>query len=138
MPTTTKKATRKPAAKKAAPAKPEAAPAPSTRKDLLARMNELGYAGPASYTATVLRDVVLPWLEAGSPEGDESIPTGVRFAVHPHLRPAPKAGNGEARAVVRELRMAASAALTSTGDDLAERLNEVDGLAARLREVLAS
>lgn len=133
MPTTTRK---KPAAKKAAPA-PAAPAKPMTRTELLAALAERGYSGPVSFTATTLRDV-LAWLEAGAPEADESIPNGARFAVHPHLRPAPKAGNGEARAVVRDLRRAASAALTATGDDLAEALNEVDGLAARLREVMAS
>lgn len=58
---------------------------------MLTRMAELGYNGPTSYTATVLRESVLPWLEAGAPEGDESIPAGVMQAMHPHLRPAPKA-----------------------------------------------
>ncbi|MFJ9317234.1 hypothetical protein ACIRN4_23810 [Pimelobacter simplex] len=92
-------AVRRPAAKqtapaKKAPAKPKATEAPAskplTRTELLARMEELGYTGPTSFTATVLRDVV-EWMEAGSPEGNESIPLGVMFTIHPHLKPQPKA-----------------------------------------------
>lgn len=107
--------TRKPAAastKKAAPAKPKAtakateaaAPAkPMTRTELLAALAERKYTGPVSFTAMTLREVVA-WLDAGANPGDESIPNGVRFAVHPDLRPTPKAkakriGKGYAQAL---------------------------------------
>jgi hypothetical protein len=136
--TASKTRTRKPAApKKAATAKPAPvkaeAPKRSTRKDLLARMVELGYTGPTSYTATVLRDVV-EWLEAGAPQGNEGIPSGVLYAVHPDLRPAGK-GNGEVARLVRDLRRAASDVLKA--EDPTEALNVVDGLSAQLREALA-
>ena len=81
---------------------------------------------------------MLPWLEAGAPEGDGSIPAGVLHTVHPHLKPQPKSGNAEARTIARDLRAAVTTAVRAEGDDLTEALNEVDGLAARLREVLAS
>lgn len=60
-----------------------------TRKDLLDSLTERGYAGPTSFTATVLRRV-LDWLRAGSPTDQiDGIPTGVLYAVHPDLRPQP-------------------------------------------------
>lgn len=84
--------TRKPAAKKTAPAKAKATEAPAkpmTRTELLAALAERKYTGPLSFTAATLREVVA-WLDAGANPGDESIPNGVRYAVHPDLRPTPK------------------------------------------------
>lgn len=76
------------ASKKPTPA-PAAEPtkAPS-RSELLATLNDSGYAGPTSFTVTVLREVAA-WVEAGSPR-DGKVPTGVLFSVHPDLKPAPK------------------------------------------------
>lgn len=60
-----------------------------TRKDLLDSLVERGYAGPTSFTASVLRRV-LDWVRAGSPiDQADGIPTGVLYAVHPDLRPQP-------------------------------------------------
>lgn len=67
--------------------KAEAPAKAKTRTELLAALAERKYTGPLSFTATTLRDV-LTWLDAGANAGDESIPNGVRFAVHPDLRPA--------------------------------------------------
>jgi hypothetical protein len=71
----------------ATPAQPAKAP---SRKDLLARLEAKGYAGPTSFTATVLREVVA-WVEAGSPKDKGDVPTGALHAVYPELKPAPKA-----------------------------------------------
>ena len=95
MTTTTKNATsRKPAEKKAATPAPVAeAPKKATRADLLARLDHHKYAGPRSYTATVLSGIV-EWLDAKAPKDEAAgIPDGVLFSVHPDLRPAtaPKA-----------------------------------------------
>ncbi|WP_186315163.1 hypothetical protein [Curtobacterium sp. BH-2-1-1] len=58
-----------------------------TRKDVLALLSERGYAGPTSFTVTVLRRV-LDWVRAGGPADQaDGIPAGVLFAVHPDLRP---------------------------------------------------
>jgi hypothetical protein len=60
-----------------------------TRKDLLDSLRERGYAGPTSFTATVLRRV-LDWVRAGSPKDQaDGIPNGALFAVYPDLRPQP-------------------------------------------------
>ncbi|OAN29123.1 hypothetical protein A4X17_05985 [Plantibacter sp. H53] len=67
----------------------EPAKAPS-RKDLLLTLEGAGYTGPTSFTASTLRDVVA-WIEAGTPKDSPTIPTGVMHAVHPELKPAPKA-----------------------------------------------
>lgn len=74
--------------KKTTTATPEPTKAPS-RKDLLARLEAKGYSGPTSFTATVLREVVA-WVEAGSTKDTGEVPSGVRFAVYPDLKPAPK------------------------------------------------
>lgn len=91
--TTTKKApARKPAAAKKATAKPAPAPAPKdqplTRKALLDRLSELGYTGPTSYLASVLRDDLLPWVAAGCPKDAANVPAGAMAHVHPTERPA--------------------------------------------------
>jgi len=90
MTTTAKKSTtHNPAAsvsaKKAAPAKAEA---PMNRKAILARLEELGYTGPTSYLASVLRDDLLPWVAAGSPKDAANIPAGAMAHAHPTERPA--------------------------------------------------
>ncbi len=82
MPTTTKK----PATKKAAPVKHE----PMKRADAVAALRAEGYAGPVSYSVPALNDMLL-WLRAGAPEGDGSVPIGAMHAMHPHLKPQPKA-----------------------------------------------
>ena len=93
--TTAEKATsRKPAEKKAATPAPVAeAPKKETRADLLARLDHHKYAGPRSYTATVLSGIV-EWLDAKAPKDKiDGVPSGVVYAVHPEMRPvaAPKA-----------------------------------------------
>ncbi|MCO7238772.1 recombinase family protein [Aeromicrobium sp. CnD17-E] len=99
-------------------------------------LDKHSYTGPRSFTAGVLASVV-EWLDAKAPRDQvDGVSNGVVFAVYPDLRPAPKTGNGEARKVARELRKAASFALVASPDDLPVALNEVDGLAARLREVM--
>lgn len=124
------------AAKRAAAPKPEpepvqAQPQPLTRAAAVALLKEKGYAGPVSYDMGTLRGIV-EWVAAGSPK-DGPVPVGALHAVHPDLKPQPKSGNGEVRAVVRDLRRAASAVLVA--EDPTAALNDVDGLAARLREL---
>ncbi len=110
---------------------------PATGADLLAMLDKHSYTGPRSFIAGVLAPVV-EWLDAKAPRDQvDGLSNGVVFAVHPDLRPAPKTGNGEARKVARELRKAASFALVASPDDFPVALNEVDGLAVRLREVMA-
>jgi hypothetical protein len=77
-------------AKKTARAKKIAEPVkPATRADLLTLLNKHGYTGPRSYTATTLSAVV-EWLDAKAPKDQVAdLPSGVVFAVHPDLRPAP-------------------------------------------------
>lgn len=82
---------RKPAAKptaKKAPAKQKDTVAPSPkdgqhRGALLEELKAAGWTGPTSYTATMLRETVLPWVKAGCPEGNESIPAGAMNHAHP-------------------------------------------------------
>ncbi|MCH1867058.1 hypothetical protein [Nocardioides sp. CFH 31398] len=136
MTATAKKATTRKTAKKVEPTPAPAPAKPATRSALLDRLKELGYTGPTSFTASFLRETLVPWLEAGAPKGDGSIPDGCRFDVYPDLRPAPKAGNVEVRTTLRELRLAVAA--VPKADDAAEALNVVDGLSARLRELLVT
>lgn len=82
---TTKNATKK---KVATPA-PVPAKAP-TRKELLVALGAGGYIGPTNFTVTVLRQI-LDWVEAGSPKDLGAVPNGAMFAVHPDLKPIPRA-----------------------------------------------
>ena len=87
--TTSKTATNK----KAAPAPVAEAPKKATRTDLLALLDKHKYAGPRSYTASMLSGIV-EWLDAKAPKDKiDGVPSGVVFAVHPEMRPvaAPKA-----------------------------------------------
>lgn len=107
---------------------------PLKRADAVAALKEVGYAGPVSYSVPVLNDM-LAWVRAGAPEGDGGIPAGAVHSMHPHLKPQPKAGNAEARALVKELRAALTNVLKT--DDPADALDSIDSLNARLRAALA-
>ena len=83
--TTTKKTAKKAPAKKAAPV-----PAPKIegRPAVVEELRRLGWDGPTSYTLTVLRDELLPWVAAGKPEGNDAIPAGATNYAHPKPRTA--------------------------------------------------
>jgi len=130
----------RPVAAKGAKAKPDAQPAPAqpkplTRTQVIEELHEVGYPkdGPLSFTATDLR-LALDWLRAGANPGDESIPNGIRYAVHPNLRPVKTSASGNpARAIARDLRAALKEALASGKDTDAAR---VVGLAQSLRDTM--
>lgn len=68
--------------KQAAPAKK----AEPTRNDLLRQLADLGWTGPTSYTATILNDVLVPWIAAGCQDGQaqrEQVPAGAMNHAHP-------------------------------------------------------
>lgn len=75
-------------ASKAKTAAPVEEPKPLTRPLLIEALHNAGYPAdaPTSFTATTLR-LALNWLQAGAPATDTSLPSGIRFAVHPDLRP---------------------------------------------------
>ena len=56
------------------------------RSATLEELKTAGWTGPTSYTATILRDTLLPWVKAGCPQGDESIPAGAMNHVYPPTR----------------------------------------------------
>lgn len=97
---TAKKATtRKPAAKKTAPAtkpKPQAKAKPVPAKPkvdgqhraaVLEELRKQGWDGPVSYTVTDLKGVLLPWVAAGCPADAPQVPAGAMN----HRHPKPKA-----------------------------------------------
>lgn len=115
-----------PATKRAAPA-PEPVKAP-TRNDMLARLLELGYDGPTSYTATTIREELLPWVEAGCPADPKGpVPSGALGHVHPAAKPerAPYRSKGYLAAMteVREM-LASGATLKALTAHLDEVLKE--------------
>jgi len=69
-----------------APAEPKV----PTRKDVLATFASKTYAGPTSFTVTVLRGVV-EWMESGAPKDAKGVPVSVLHSVNPELKPASKA-----------------------------------------------
>lgn len=76
----------------------------------------------------------MAWLEAGSPQGNDGIPTGVLYAVHPDLRPAKAtAASNPARQIAHALRASLKEALTTGKDTDAAR---VVGLAKSFRDTL--
>lgn len=122
----TKPVKKAPAAKKQqAPAAPQTQP---NRKDLLTELVRLGWDGPTSYTATDLRDALVPWVAAGKPADAANIPAGAMNHAHPALKTT---ASHPARKAATELRAAIREALVG-GD--ADRVVE---LAASLKEALA-
>ena len=86
MTTTTKKAPAKTAsttAKKQAASTEAAKKSEPTRSDLLTQLADLGWSGPTSYTATILNDVLVPWVAGGMSTDAEGIPAGAMNHAHP-------------------------------------------------------
>lgn len=83
MTTAAKKAT----TKKATVKKVET-PAPTGRAAVLKELADLGWDGPTSYTATVLRDDLLPWVAAGKPADAANVPAGAMNYAHPQPKTA--------------------------------------------------
>jgi len=69
-----------------APAEPKV----PTRKEVLATLASKKYAGPTSFTVSVLRGVVA-WIESGAPKDAEGVPATILHSVYPELKPASKA-----------------------------------------------
>ncbi|GGD15514.1 hypothetical protein [Nocardioides daphniae] len=93
---------RKTAAKKAAtkaPATPakEAPVKGQHRSALLDELKAAGWTGPTSYTATALRETLLPWVKAGCPAGNEGIPAGAMNHAHPKPKVERKTRASKAR-----------------------------------------
>ena len=80
--------TKKVDAKKAPATKKETAPAAIGRAAVLKELADLGWDGPTSYTATTLRDDLLPWVAAGKPADAANIPAGAMNHAHPQPKTA--------------------------------------------------
>lgn len=114
-------------AKKTAPTPAPEAPAKLTRADVNAKLTELGYAGPRSYTMTDLT-AVLEWVVAGAPQDAAA---GVPNGAVQHLYPAAKPER-----VARKSR-AYLAAMTEVRDLLASGTT-LKALTAHVDAVLAA
>ena len=87
MTTTTKNATsRKPADKKTT-AKEQPVNG-QHRADVLKELSTLGWDGPTSYTLSILRDELLPWVAAGKPSDAPTVPAGAMNHAHPKAKAA--------------------------------------------------
>lgn len=77
--------------KKAPAPKPEPAAPVATgqhRQAVLEELSRLGWDGPTSYTAAVLRDDLLPWVAAGRPADAANVPAGAMNHAHPKPKAA--------------------------------------------------
>lgn len=79
------------------PSKPKTqAPAePTTRVECNARLDELGWDGPRSYTVRDTVELLLPWIGAGCSPDAAHIPPGAMNHAHPVERAARPAKRGK-------------------------------------------